>query len=145
MLTDWLGVRVFLEVTFRLEEFKYVNSLKDILVVKELLKQEYFRDDIDFLSKSTLLYALIEFVEIDDESFYNQTLKSALSYQNIHHSIKLIQDITKALEYIKLLKREYIDKLKIIKNRDNVIKKLCIDSIILWIHLVIKNFAFTKV
>ena len=42
-------------INFRLEEFKYVNSLKDILVVKELLKQEYFRDDIDFSSKSTLL------------------------------------------------------------------------------------------
>ncbi len=111
-------------INFRLEEFEYVNSLKDILVIKELLKQEYFRDDIDFSSKSTLLYSLTEFIEIDDESFYNQSWKSALSYQNIYHAIVLIQGIIKALEYIKLLKREYDNHLKIIRNKDNVIKKI---------------------
>jgi len=86
------------------DNFKYINTINDVLNAKLLLKELYFLESTDFSLKTSILYAINEYIEESDEAFYLLCLKNLFEYDNINFILDIILCVESALYYIEKIK-----------------------------------------
>lgn len=82
------------------DDFKNLNTVDDVLKAKELLKEMYFNKKISIDMKISILNALSNYIEKNDEPFYTDILKEIFSVENIRNSLEIIWFAESAFYYI---------------------------------------------
>ena len=85
----------------KIDDFKNLNTIDDVLSAKELLKEIYFNKETSIAMKISILGALREYIEKGDVSFYTNTLKDIFLIEDISNILDIVWFAESAFYYIK--------------------------------------------